>query len=214
MSLWLKTFRRHDNCGCSVTYEDGEMRQDAWSKRTWQASPEELAERKELEEKLKLVRFSPEEAAAKEREVLDKIAENGIIEEKHETAENDVLEVGTINLDIYKCVTEDIITDEVIITENQITHIKERHPNDYERFGSYFKEIVENPDYIIEANKPNTALILKEIIEKGEKFKTVLRLATSADNPEYKNSIITFMKTDEKDWRRILKNKKILYKSE
>ena len=57
-------FRRHDNCGCSVTYEDGEMRQDTWSKRTWQASPEELAERRELEEKLKPVRFSPEEAAA------------------------------------------------------------------------------------------------------------------------------------------------------
>lgn len=68
-------FRRHDNCGCSVTYEDGEMRQDAWSKRTWQASPEELAERKELEEKLKPVRFSPEEAAAKEREVLEQRAE-------------------------------------------------------------------------------------------------------------------------------------------
>lgn len=72
LSLWLKTFRRHDNCGCSVTYEDGEMRQDAWSKRTWQASPEELAERKELEEKLKPVRFSPEEAATKEREVLER----------------------------------------------------------------------------------------------------------------------------------------------
>ena len=75
-------FRRHDNCGCSVTYEDGEMRQDAWSKRTWQASPEELAERRELEEKLKPVRFSPEEAAAKEREVLDKSAQSGIIENK------------------------------------------------------------------------------------------------------------------------------------
>ena len=82
-------FRRHDNCGCSVTYEDGEMRQDAWSKRTWQASPEELAERRELEEKLKPVRFSPEEAAAKEREVLEQRAErltnggeSGIIEER------------------------------------------------------------------------------------------------------------------------------------
>ena len=72
LSLWLKTFRRHDNCGCSVTYEDGEMRQDTWNKRTWQASPEELAERRELEEKLKPVRFSPEEAAAKEREVLER----------------------------------------------------------------------------------------------------------------------------------------------
>ncbi|MBR1422935.1 MAG: hypothetical protein IJ571_05790 [Ruminococcus sp.] len=28
-------FRRHDNCGCSVTYEDGGMRQQVWCKRDW-----------------------------------------------------------------------------------------------------------------------------------------------------------------------------------
>ena len=30
-------YRRHDNCGCSVTYENGRKRQDVWSKRTWEA---------------------------------------------------------------------------------------------------------------------------------------------------------------------------------
>lgn len=122
--------------------------------------------------------------------------------------------VGKINRNIYKCITEDIITDEVIITDNQIQHIKDRHPNDYERFSSYFAEIVANPDYIIEANKPSTALVLKEIKMAQEVFKTVVRLATSQDNPKYKNSIITFMKIDEKEWKRLLRNKKILYKKE
>lgn len=122
--------------------------------------------------------------------------------------------VGKINRDIYKCITEDIVTDDVIITDNQIQHIKDRHPNDYERFSSYFAEIVANPDYIIEANKPSTALVLKEIKMAQEVFKTVVRLATSQDNPKYKNSIITFMKIDEKEWRRLLRNKKILYKKE
>lgn len=28
-------YRRHDNCGCSVTYENGRERQDVWSKKTW-----------------------------------------------------------------------------------------------------------------------------------------------------------------------------------
>lgn len=69
-------FRRHDNCGCTVTYESGNMRQNAWTKKTWQASPEELAERRELEEKLKPVTFSPEEAAAKEKELLEKKAKS------------------------------------------------------------------------------------------------------------------------------------------
>ena len=36
-------FRRHDNCGCSVTYEDGEMRtrQQVWSKRDWSDEEEQ-----------------------------------------------------------------------------------------------------------------------------------------------------------------------------
>ena len=122
--------------------------------------------------------------------------------------------VGKIDKEVYKCITEDIITDEVIITDVQIKHIQERHPNDYERFSSYFAQIVEKPDYIIESKKPNTELILKEIQKENEVFKTVLRLATSNDNPQYKNSIITFMKIDEREWNRLLRNKKILYKKE
>ena len=30
-------YRRHDNCSCTVTYENGRQRQDVWSKRTWEA---------------------------------------------------------------------------------------------------------------------------------------------------------------------------------
>ncbi len=122
--------------------------------------------------------------------------------------------VGKIDIEIYKCVTEDIVTNEVIITDEQIRHIKERHPNDYEKFFTYFKEIVEEPDYIVETARPNTALILKEVTIGNEKTKTVLRLITSTDDPEYKNSIITFMRINDKEWKRLLSNKKILYKSE
>ena len=121
--------------------------------------------------------------------------------------------VGKIDKEVYKCITEDIVTDEVIITDERIGHIKERHPNDYEKYCEYLKLIVEEPDYIVETKKPNTALILKEIKESNERqFKTVLRLTTSTDNPGFKNSIITFMKIDEKEWNRLLRNKLILYK--
>ncbi|MBQ8122510.1 MAG: hypothetical protein IJ170_04245 [Ruminococcus sp.] len=30
-------FRRHDNCTCTVTFEQGRFRQDVWSKRSWDA---------------------------------------------------------------------------------------------------------------------------------------------------------------------------------
>lgn len=139
---------------------------------------------------------------------------NGILGSTKDERILDVHPIGKINKEIYKCITDDILTDEVVITNNQIQHIMDRHPNDYERFSSYFGEIVKNPDYIIEANKPNTALLLKEIKENDEIFKTVLRLVTSKDNPNYKNSIITFMKIDEKEWNRLLRNKTILYKKE
>lgn len=122
--------------------------------------------------------------------------------------------VGKIDIEIYNCITKDITTDEVIITDERIQHIKEHHPNNYEQYYSYMRSIIENPEYIIEANKPNTALILKSFSNCNETFKTVLRLITSSDNSKFKNSIITFMKINEKEWNRLLKNKKILYKSE
>ena len=123
--------------------------------------------------------------------------------------------IGKINREIYKCISDDIQTEDVIITEERIQHIKERHPNDYERYCEFLKKIVEQPDYIVETNKSNTALILKEFaIENGETFKTIVRLITSTDDAEFKNSVITFMKINKKEWARLLKNKRILYKKD
>lgn len=123
--------------------------------------------------------------------------------------------IGKINKEIYKCISDDIQTEDVIITEERIQHIKERHPNDYERYCEFLKEIVEQPDYIVETNKINTALILKEFArENGETFKTIVRLIASTDDANFKNSVITFMKINKKEWTRLLKNKRILYKRE
>lgn len=109
--------------------------------------------------------------------------------------------------------TEDITTDEVIITDERIQHIKDRHPNGYERYYDYLRQIVEIPDYIVETLKPNTALVLKEITDlEGRQFKAIIRLKTSCDSPQYKNSVITFMKINKKEWDRLIKNKRILYK--
>ena len=73
---------------------------------------------------------------------------------------------------IFRCISEDICTDEVIITDNQVKHIKERHPSVYEAFNLCLEEMINFPDY--------------------------------------KNSIITFMKIDDKEWKRLLRNKKVL----
>lgn len=139
----------------------------------------------------------------------------GILEKEYITGVQEVHTVGNIDESIYNCITNDIATDEVIITAERIQHIKERHPNDFEKYQGYLRQIVESPDYIVEANKENTALILKQIGEAdGEHFKTFLRIKVSSDRPEFKNSIITFMKINKREWNRLINNKTVLYKKE
>jgi len=122
--------------------------------------------------------------------------------------------IGKIDREIYRCISGNIVTDEVIITDVQIKHIKERHPNDYEQFSKYFAEIIAEPDYILEANRPNTAFVLKKIEIEKMHFQLILRLKTSLDPQNYKNSIITFLKIDQRKWEKYLRNKKILYSRE
>ena len=124
-----------------------------------------------------------------------------------------VIKVGELNPEHFKD-TFELLTSEIIITDAQIAHIKERHPNDYERFAEYIPKILSEPDYIIEANKPNSAVLLKDVIEDGEHFQLVLRLRTAQDPDEYQNSVITFLKISKSRYESYLRNKKVLYKSE
>lgn len=119
--------------------------------------------------------------------------------------------VCKLNLELYRVVTEDISCDEVIITDKQIEHIKDRHPNDYEPFTKYASAVIADPDYIIAANKPNTAVLLKEVIIGEQRVKLILRLKTSADPAEYKNSVITFQHVSAKRYERYVKNAQIIY---
>lgn len=121
--------------------------------------------------------------------------------------------IGKIDREKYKLITKDITTDEVILTDKQIEHIKERHLNDYEQYFKYIERIVEKPDYIIRDTKPNTGFLLKEFIEENKKFQLILRLHTSEDKKEYKNSIITFLKVGEKKYNQYLRNKEIVWRN-
>lgn len=121
--------------------------------------------------------------------------------------------VGKIDIEKFKVVSDKIRTDEVIITDERIAHIMERHPGDYEKYAQYMAEAIANPDYILEANLPNTAFILKSIVNADEKLQVILRLAVHNDPLEYRNSIITFLEISERKFNKYLRNKKVLYKS-
>ena len=57
-------FRRHDHCTCTTTYECGRMRQDVWSKRTWQADPKDVEARIAASDAATATRLTPEQAKA------------------------------------------------------------------------------------------------------------------------------------------------------
>jgi hypothetical protein len=126
----------------------------------------------------------------------------------------DVHYIGKLDKSIYSCVTEDIKTEDVVITEEREQHIKERHPNDYEKYSKYIGYMLKKPQYIFESNRENTAFIMNSFTEDNKNFELILRIKTSADPENYKNSVITFMKISDRKRDKYLRNKKILYKSE
>lgn len=122
--------------------------------------------------------------------------------------------IGKLDKNIYKCVTEDIVTDEVIITDNQIEHIRERHPKDYNEVVEYISTALKNPDYILEDKHKNTGLVIKSMEDRKDNIQMVLRIHTSVDKKGFKNSIISCWKISNKRLQNYLRNKKILYKQE
>ena len=61
-------YRRHDNCGCTVTFENGRQRQDVWSKQTWEAPDRDVG----ADEPVILTEEQAAAAGAGERAVLTK----------------------------------------------------------------------------------------------------------------------------------------------
>ena len=122
--------------------------------------------------------------------------------------------IGKIDIDKYSVVSRNIKTDEVVITDERIAHIKERHPSNFERYSHYMKEMLIRPQYILGDAVPNTAVLLHEFADSAERFRLILKIAVIGEDEYKKNSVITFFKISEKKFKKYLRNKKILYKSE
>lgn len=158
----------------------------------------------------------PTRTAASHVKAVEKPSDSAILKRAKTKEVVEVHSVGRINREIYRCVTADIVTDEVIITDERIAHIEGRHPGDYQRYQQYIADMVLDPDYIVKDDRPFTAMVLKEFanVDKSKHFRLALRLLTPEDNQDYKNSVITFMKIREKEYVRLVKNKQVLYKKE
>ncbi len=129
--------------------------------------------------------------------------------------------IGNIDINLFKAIFPNIITDQVVFTDKQKAHINERHPEILNKFEKYFSQIIENPDYILIDNmRNNTALLLKTIVETGNNnsivgsVNLVLRLAVEDDDKNNKNSIITCIPIGQTRLKSYINNGKIVYKRE
>ena len=104
------------------------------------------------------------------------------------------------------------MTDDVIITEERIAHIKEHHPGDYEKYGKDIKDIIEDPDHILEDNKNrDTILYMKTIERHGKNIQIVVKLNTNKKDKSKKNSILTLWKMKDSTYRQYIRNRKNLW---
>lgn len=126
--------------------------------------------------------------------------------------------IGKINTELYKEISQNIITDEVVLTDKQREHIEQWHPDILVKYEKYFTEIVEKPDFILkDKSRENTALLFKTIKltncsqEVKSSVNLVLRLAVEGDNINNKNSIITCIPIGENRLKSYKNNGKIIY---
>lgn len=74
---------------------------------------------------------------------------------------SDVIDLGTIDVDIYKCIAEEIDTDRVIVSEKQLEHISEHHPDAYSETLIQLKSTLQDPDYIfLDERREFTGLVV------------------------------------------------------
>ena len=104
-------------------------------------------------------------------------------------------------------------TDSVILMKERLEHIKDHHPMDGEALEKYAKDIATDPDEIfIDHKNPKSIIMVKKCGDES-KYNAFVRLTLAGDNPNYKNSIISGHRLNDKTYKRLVnKNKKIYTK--
>lgn len=109
-----------------------------------------------------------------------------------------------------------ILTSKVILTDERLyEHIWVKNKDEYEQLKFYIKDIIENPDIILDDNRnKNTIILLKKIKVINKIGRVVIKIAVAQDKKHSKNSIITLMKLNDRTLEQTLKNRgKIIFKN-
>lgn len=152
-------YRRHDNCGCTVTYENGKQRQDVWSKRSWTA-PEVGAGAPPP------TRFTPEQAAEIQArnmpQGLTRRRRNGIMNIEAEVASNAHSRDVELESIIERCVKQDkpVFADDLAMNFSRIP------PED----GRYIVAMHGSPNEVMLYGRSVNEKILANIIRSRKDY--------------------------------------------
>lgn len=129
--------------------------------------------------------------------------------------EENYINIGKINKQLFKEIFKNILTDNVILTNERYIHIIERHKEDFEKYVDILPEILKEPDYILKDYKnDNTAMVIKHIKDTNTNINIILKLAITDDKIHTKNSIMTFYRVRDKNLRKLQEKNKTIYKKE
>ena len=110
----------------------------------------------------------------------------------------EIRSLGKIDIKILEIEYGRIQTDEIIVTNERINHIKERHPEDYFLFEKYGQESVTSPDLVVKDIKhAGTIFMVKRLPETN--LNVVVRVVLETDDSGLKNSVMTFYRIREKN---------------
>lgn len=123
------------------------------------------------------------------------------------------ISLGHINTSLLEKAFGEIPTSEIIVTDERLAHIRERHLIDLKLFEKYAAECVENPDYIIKDSKnPDTIFMIKRLQDTN--LNVVSKLALDTKMSGLKNSVMTFYRIRERNLRKLIAKNALLYKKE
>ncbi len=123
-----------------------------------------------------------------------------------------------LDIELYKCISKDIDTEKVVLTDKAIVHIAEHHPDAYLEVLPRLKETIQKPEYIIKDKKhENTGLVVKKLSENEDSDEhafVVLKVCVDSHRGQLANSVISGWIISGKRLDSYLRNSQILYKKE
>ncbi|MBQ9658342.1 MAG: hypothetical protein IJV31_06210 [Clostridia bacterium] len=120
------------------------------------------------------------------------------------------INIGKIDIDKFKEISTEIITDEVVLTSERLEHILERHKEDLDMYFNKIEEIIRKPDYILKDSKNiNTAMVIKHIEDTN--VNVIIRLAVANDSIHCKNSIMTLYRIRDKNLKKLMQKNETVF---